>query len=112
MSPLDVALAVAIGTLLPTVSLWRTSGLLIALHGRERVATASPIGGFFTVLKPTAPRNRTALYAFAVVAPVNPLIFALFSDGLASALLWVATFVTLGLSVLAIGVDLSLRDKR
>jgi hypothetical protein len=110
MTPGYVALALVLGVLFFTTCVWRMSGLLLALHGRDRVGRSGLFGPIFAVLQPMAPPDRHALYWAALILPMFPLGFALFSDGPAMLILLVGASATAGVSILALRIDRQLRD--
>lgn len=104
-----VGLAVAWSAGAVAVQIWRLSSLLIALHGRDRVARASPFGRLLAVSRSQAPRNRRALLASALILPVFPLGFAFVNQDLAALICLVAAAVCCAVSLVALAIDRTLR---
>jgi cell division protein FtsW (lipid II flippase) len=80
------------------------------MHGRERVARATPIGRVFAVSRTPATQNRTALLAGAVVYPVFPFGFALVTPDAGSMVFWVATALCVAISIAAVALDGKIRS--
>ena len=94
------------------VSVWRTSSILIALHGQARVRSAAPFGRLFGWSRSKAPSRRGYLVSMGLLTPIFPLGFAFVSMPTAALVFVGAAAVMASAFVAALWTDRELRRAR
>jgi hypothetical protein len=106
----DVIGAALLSLVFIAVSLWRSSSLLIAMHGRDRVRALAPYGRLFALSPSKAPPRRRYLVSDALMMLAYPLGFAFVSMAAASLVFLGAAAVMTAVSVAALRTDRELRQ--
>jgi hypothetical protein len=106
----DIVLAAAWCVSVLAVQVWRLSSLMIALHGRERVARTGRLGWLWSLSPSKAPARRNYLVNTAAVFPLFPLGFVGVSIGTAQLLAEAGTLLSFLVSILSLAADGDLRE--
>ena len=107
----EIVLAAAWSVSILAVQVWRLSSLMIALHGRERVARTARLGWLWSMSPSKAPARRNYLVNTAAVFPLFPLGFVGVSIGTAQLIAEAGTVLSFLTSILSLAADGDLRER-
>ncbi len=107
----EIVLAAAWCVSVLAVQVWRLSSLMIALHGRERVARTRRLGWLWSLSPSKAPAQRKYLVSAAATFPIFPLGFAFVGIGTAQFIAFAGTALSFLVSILSLAADGDLRDR-
>jgi hypothetical protein len=111
MSTGETVLVAAWSVSVLAVQVLRLSSLLIALHGRERVARTARLGWLWSKSPFTPPARRNNLVNSAAVLPIFPLGMASVSIGTAQLIAEGGTALSFLVSIFFLVADGELRER-
>jgi hypothetical protein len=107
----EIVLAAAWSVSVLAVQVWRLSSLMIALHGRERVARTARLGWLWSMSPSNAPAQRRYLVSAAAMLPIFPLGFVSVSISVAQLIAFAGTCLSFLVSILSLAADGDLREQ-